>query len=163
MQDYTIRPARDTDIPEILDLIHCLAEHEGAPNGVRANEERLEQHLFSPHPLARVTVLQEEGAERLAGFALWFYKFSTWESTPVIHMEDLYVREEHRGKGYGQALLSSLAAECVDRGYARMEWNVSKDNDNGRAFYTRMGGGALEDQEIFRLEGDALLRAGNKN
>ncbi|WKD60396.1 putative acetyltransferase [Corynebacterium ciconiae DSM 44920] len=162
MQDYTIRPARDTDIPEILDLIHCLAEHEGAPKGVRATEELLEAHLFTPLPVARVTVLQEKGSERLAGFALWFYKFSTWESTPVIHMEDLYVRAEHRGKGYGQALLSSLAAECVDRGYARMEWNVSKDNDNGRAFYTKMGAGPLTDQEIFRLEGDALLRAGGR-
>src|ERR1035437_4175421 len=101
--DFTIRPANPADVPVILQLIRDLATYERAPNDVSATEEQLSRVLFGPKPAAEV-LLGWEG-ETPVGFAVFFHNFSTWLGRPGLYLEDLFVRPEKRGRGYGRALL----------------------------------------------------------
>jgi GNAT superfamily N-acetyltransferase len=93
-----------------------------------------------------------------AGFALWFLTFSTWRGTHGIHLEDLFVRPEHRGAGYGRELLRTLAQECVDRGFARLEWAVLDWNTPSIDFYRAAGAVPMDGWTTFRLTDEALPR-----
>jgi GNAT superfamily N-acetyltransferase len=90
------------------------------------------------------------------GFALWFLNYSTWEGVNGIYLEDLYVRPDARGAGYGKALLSNLARIAADRGYARVEWSVLDWNEPSIRFYERLGARPQSGWSTFRLTGDAL-------
>src|SRR5215471_17015299 len=109
-----IRPATPEDIPTILQLIRDLATYERAPDEVTATEEQLNEVLFGERPTAEV-VLAFEG-DTPAGFAVFFHNFSTWLGRPGLYLEDLFVKPEMRGKGYGRALLAHLAQIAHDRG-----------------------------------------------
>jgi GNAT superfamily N-acetyltransferase len=92
----------------------------------------------------------------VAGFALWFLNFSTWDGVHGIYLEDLYVRPEHRGGGLGRALLTTLAQVCVERGYSRLQWSVLDWNVPSIGFYKSLGAVPMDEWTVFRLAGEPL-------
>ena len=169
MTEPIIRPASPADVPQILDLIHELAIYEREPDAVKTTEEQLHRSFFGEHPAVFATVAEASGeadadaragAPRLQGMALWFLSYSTWEGEHGIWLEDLYVREDARGGGIGKALLSSLAQECVAKGYRRLEWSVLKWNEPSIGFYTSLGAFPMDEWDTFRLTGDPLQALG---
>jgi GNAT superfamily N-acetyltransferase len=155
----TVRPARPEDVSEILAMVQELAEYERELPSVVATEESFRRALFGDSPAVFAHVVQhtdENGQDGLVGFALWFLNFSTWLGRHGIWLEDLYVRPEHRGAGYGRLLLRHLAALCVERGYGRLEWWVLDWNDTALGFYESIGAAAMKEWTVHRLTGDAL-------
>ena len=151
-----IRPATPEDIPTILQLIRDLATYERAPDEVTATEKQLNEVLFGERPTAEV-VLAFEG-EAPAGFAVFFHNFSTWLGQPGLYLEDLFVRPEMRGKGYGRALLAHLAQIARDRGCGRMEWAVLDWNEPAIQFYEALGAKPMHEWTVFRLTRDEILK-----
>ena len=154
--DFNIRPARVDDVPIILHLIRDLATYERAPDEVIATEEQLIDVLFGERPVAEVLLAFEEGFP--VGFAVYFYNFSTWLGRPGLYLEDLFVKPEKRGKGYGRALLVELAKIARRRGCGRMEWAVLDWNEPAIGFYRRLGAQPMEEWTTFRLSGAELER-----
>ena len=152
-----LRPARGGDLDTIIELIHALAEYEREPDAVKLDREALHGHLFGPRPYAEVVLAETEAGES-TGFALFFHNFSTWEGKPGIYLEDLFVRPEYRGHGYGKALLSELARLAVERGCARLEWSVLDWNEPSIAFYKALGAKPMEEWTAHRVAGEALSR-----
>lgn len=150
-----LRPATEADLGTIIELIHALADYEREPDAVRLDPEELRRHLFGPRPYAEV-VLAETGDGESAGFALFFHNFSTWEGKPGIYLEDLFVRPDFRGHGYGKALLAELARLAVERGCARLEWAVLDWNEPSIQFYRALGAVPMDEWTTYRLAGDAL-------
>ena len=155
-ENFTIRPATIVDVPIILQLIRDLATYERAPNEVRATETQLTDVLFGEKPVAEVLLAFED--EMPIGFAVFFYNFSTWLARPGLYLEDLFVKPEARGKGYGRALLIHLAKIARDRGCGRMEWAVLDWNDPAIQFYKKIGAQPLDEWKIFRLTRDGIAR-----
>jgi len=151
---FTIRAATESDVPLILELIRALATYERAPNEVTATPELLKETLFGEKPGAEVLLLFEN--EVAAGFALFFHNFSTWIGRPGLYLEDLFVRSEHRGKGYGRALLVHLAKMARDRGCGRMEWAVLDWNEPAIEFYRTLGAKPMQEWTVFRLTRDGI-------
>jgi GNAT superfamily N-acetyltransferase len=154
--NFQIRPARGQDVPIILDLIRDLATYERAPDEVIATEEQLVDVLFGEKPVAEVLLAFEE--ESPVGFAVYFYNFSTWLARPGLYLEDLFVKPEKRGKGYGRALLVELARIARDRGCGRMEWAVLNWNEPAIKFYQALGAKPMNEWTVFRLTGDEIAR-----
>ena len=149
-----IRPARPDDVPAIYHLIRDLAEYERSLAEVTATEADLHSALFGPDPAVFAHVAEHE--DEVAGFALWFLNYSTWTGRHGIYLEDLYVRPDLRGTGYGWQLLAELAALCVERGYARLEWWVLDWNAPARGFYGKLGAIRMDEWTVHRLSGAAL-------
>lgn len=149
-----IRPARPDDVPAIYQLIRDLAEYERSLPEVTATLADLHVSLFGPDPAVFAHVAEHEG--EVAGFALWFLNYSTWTGRHGIYLEDLYVRPDLRGSGYGRQLLAELAALCLERGYARLEWWVLDWNEPARGFYDKLGAIRMDDWTVHRLAGAAL-------
>jgi GNAT superfamily N-acetyltransferase len=158
-QDFQIRPAHVEDVPVILQLIRDLATYERAPDEVTATEEQLVDVLFGERPAAEV-LLAFEGQSPV-GFALYFYNFSTWLGRPGLYLEDLFVKPDHRGKGYGRALLVELAKIAGDRGCGRMEWAVLDWNEPAIKFYRGLGAKPMDEWTVFRLTRDGIARLAN--
>ena len=148
-KNFTIRPATTGDVPVILELIRALATYERAPDEVIATEQGLAEVLFGKKPAAEV-LLAHEG-DRAVGFALFFHNFSTWLGRAGLYLEDLFVRPEDRGKGYGRALLVHLAKIARDRGCGRMEWAVLDWNEPAINFYRKLGAKPMHEWTVFRL------------
>ena len=151
-----IRAARREDVPIILQLIRDLATYERAPNDVTATEDQLVDVLFGEKPAAEVLLAFEE--ETPAGFAVFFHNFSTWLGRPGLYLEDLFVKPEMRGKGYGRALLVDLAKIARDRGCGRMEWAVLDWNEPAIEFYRKLGAKSMEEWTVFRLTGNGIAK-----
>lgn len=151
-----LRPAAEADLDTIIELVHALAEYEREPDAVKLTRDELRLHLFGPRPFAEV-ILAETEARASAGFALFFHNYSTWEGKPGIYLEDLFVRPELRGHGYGKALLRELARLAVERGCGRLEWSVLDWNAPSIAFYKAMGAEAMDEWTVYRMAGDALF------
>lgn len=148
-------PATEGDLDVIIELIHALADYEREPDAVRLDRETLRTHLFGPRPYAEVILAETpEGAS--AGFALFFLNFSTWEGRPGIYLEDLFVRPELRGHGYGKALLTELARLAVERECARLEWAVLDWNEPSIQFYKALGAVPMDEWTTYRVTGQAL-------
>lgn len=157
------RPARPSDIRDIRKLIVELAVYEKEPDAVSATEDDLSAALFGDNPAVFALVVDgEEEDEILAGIAIWYLTFSTWEGVHGIHLEDLYVRPTSRGYGTGTALLTRLAAICVERGYARLEWDVLDWNEPSIGFYRSLGAAPKGGWSTFRLDGGALRETAGK-
>ena len=154
------RPAAPSDVPELLRLIVELAVYEKEPDAVRTTEADLERALFGEAPAVFAFVVDGDEPGELAGLAIWFLTFSTWEGVHGIHLEDLYVAPQHRGAGHGRALLARLAQEAVDRGLARVEWAVLDWNEPSIGFYRSLGASSMDEWTTFRLDGDALSSLG---
>ena len=149
MEKVMIRSATVADVPVILELIRALATYERAPDEVIATEEILKETLFGKKPVAEVLLLFEK--DIAAGFALFFHNFSTWIGRPGVYLEDLFVRPEHRGKGYGRALLVELAKIARDRNCGRLEWAVLNWNEPAIQFYRKLGAKPMNEWTVFRL------------
>ena len=143
-------------MPAVVAMVHELAEFERAADQCHLTEEHLAAALFGPRPALFGHVAVDAAGEP-AGFALWFVNFSTWEGTHGIHLEDLYVRPSARGTGAGKALLATLAAVCVERGYRRLEWVMLEWNPAAE-FYAAIGAAVVADWLPYRLAGDPLHR-----
>jgi len=156
LENFQIRPARVEDVTIILQLIRDLATYERAPNDVTATEEQLVDVLFGERPAAEV-LLAFEGKSPV-GFAVYFYNFSTWLGRPGLYLEDLFVKPDKRGKGYGRALLVELAKIARDRECGRMEWAVLDWNEPAIQFYGKLGAIPLEDWTVFRLTHNGINR-----
>jgi GNAT superfamily N-acetyltransferase len=157
MTHGTIRRAEPRDVPEILQMVRDLAEYEKALEEAIATEEQFHQALFGPNPSVFAHVVEHESdGRRLGGFALWFLNFSTWLGVNGLYLEDLYVRPELRGSGYGKALLSTLAKECIDNGYGRFEWWVLDWNEPALGFYRSLGAVPMDEWTVQRVTGSAL-------
>jgi GNAT superfamily N-acetyltransferase len=154
--EFIIRPAHVEDAPLILELIRDLATYERAPNEVTATEEQLVDVLFGERPVAEV-LLAFEGKSPV-GFAVFFYNFSTWLGRPGLYLEDLFVKPEKRGKGYGRALLVELAKIARDRECGRMEWAVLDWNETAIKFYRALGAKPMDEWTVFRLTRDGIAR-----
>lgn len=149
-----IRPAEPLDVPAIQQLIIDLAIYEKSSESVISTHADLEAALFAqtPYLFGDVAV---DGAE-IIGFAVWYINYSTWRGRHGIYLEDLYVKPARRGQGVGKALLKTLAARCVARGYARLEWWVLDWNAPAIEFYKSVGARPMSDWTVFRLDGDEL-------
>ena len=154
--NFEIRPARVEDVPIILKLIRDLATYERAPKEVTATEEQLVDVLFGEKPVAEVLLAFERKSP--VGFAVFFHNFSTWLGRPGLYLEDLFVKPEKRGKGYGRALLVDLAKIARDRGCGRMEWAVLNWNEPAIKFYRTLGAMPLDEWTVYRLTRDGIAR-----
>ena len=153
---FTIRPATAGDLAIILELIRALATYERAPNEVTATESGLKEVLFGKKPSAEVLLAFE--MDRPVGFAVFFHNFSTWLGRPGLYLEDLFVRPEDRGKGYGRALLVHLAKIARDRDCGRMEWAVLDWNEPAIKFYRKLGAKPMDEWTVFRLTRDRIAK-----
>ena len=151
---FEIRRAHVEDVPIILELIRDLATYERAPHEVTATEEQLVDVLFGERPAAEV-LLAFEG-QSAVGFAVFFYNFSTWLGRPGLYLEDLFVKPEKRGKGYGRALLIELAKIARERECGRMEWAVLDWNEPAIKFYRSLGAKPMHEWTVFRLTRDGI-------
>jgi GNAT superfamily N-acetyltransferase len=156
MTDLTIRFASADDVPLILQFIRDLARYEKLEHEVVATEEILKQALFGPRRHAEVLIGEVNGEP--AGFALFFHNFSTFIGRPGIYLEDLFVRPEHRGRGFGKALLARLAQLAIERNCGRVEWAVLDWNTSAIEFYKSIGAVMMTDWRIFRLKGESLQK-----
>jgi GNAT superfamily N-acetyltransferase len=152
-----LRPAVASDVPLLLRLVRELATYEREPDAVVATEESLLRDGFGPQPLFRATLAEWNGAP--AGFALWFFNYSTWLGKPGIFLEDLFVLPELRGKGIGKALLCELAAVALREGCGRFQWQVLDWNEPSIRFYEGLGARRMQQWLTMRVEGDEALRA----
>ena len=151
----TVRRVQPDDVPTVLRLVRELAAYEKAEHEALMTADQLRGALFGEAPaLFGHVALSEDG--EIAGFALWFLNFSTWRGTHGIHLEDLFVSPDHRGTGLGRELLRTLAQECVDRGFSRLEWSVLDWNTPSIDFYKAAGAVPMDEWTVFRLTGDAL-------
>src|SRR6476646_820146 len=156
MKYFEIRTTTEADVPVILQLIRDLAEYERAPDAVVATEAGLREVLFGSKRSAEV-LLALEAAEPV-GFAVFFHNFSTWLGRPGLYLEDLFVKPEKRGKGYGRALLVELAKIARDRGSGRMEWAVLDWNEPAIKFYRALGAKPMDEWTVFRLTRDEIAK-----
>lgn len=150
----TVRPARPGDEAELVAVIHELAEFERAAEECTVTENRLRKALFGTDPSVYGHVAEVDG--RVAGAALWFRNFSTWDGVPGIHLEDLFIRPQYRRRGLARRLLATLARECVDRGYSRLTWAVLNWNVDAIALYDGVGGVPQDEWTTYRVSGPRL-------
>lgn len=152
MTDLTFKIAERHDSPLILEYIKKLADYEKRLDEVVATEEDIEKWVFDEKQ-AEVIFAVLDG--EVIGFALYFLSFSTYIGNVNMHLEDLFIKVEHRGKGYGKALLKELAKIVIDRGYGRFEWTCLSWNKPSIDFYLSIGA-EQKDWNVFHFKGDAL-------
>ena len=155
-ESLTIRAAARADIPVLLDLIRGLAEYEKLPHLVTADEALLERELFAPGSHVGAVLGFAGGAA--VGFAVYFHNFSTFLGRKGLYLEDLFVRPDRRGRGYGRALLLHVARIAHERGCGRFEWMALDWNEPAIRFYKALGAAELPEWRLFRVTGDALAR-----
>src|SRR5262249_46598790 len=155
----TIRNATSADTALILEFIRGLAEYERAPQGVVATEEDLLRDGFGPNPKYRCLIAEWEN--RPAGFAFFFYNYSTWRGQPGLYLEDLFVIPEMRGKGIGKALLQKIAEIAVSENCYGVRWMVLEWNEPAIKFYESLRAETLGDWETMLLMGEDLERLAN--
>jgi GNAT superfamily N-acetyltransferase len=160
MSEVTIRKAVAADVPLILKLIHDLAVYEREPHAVEATEADLLRDGFSDAP-RRFDCLIAQWDGSPAGFALYFHNYSTWRGHAGIHLEDLFVRPELRGRGIGKALLQAVAEIAVAEGCPRLQWDVLEWNMPAIGFYEKMGARMLMEWRTMRVTGDRLEALGS--
>ena len=151
-----IREATEADVPLILSFIKALAEYERLADKVVATEDMIRRTLFSNPRYAEVIIAESDGEP--AGFALFFHNYSTFLAQPGIYLEDLFVKPEYRGRGYGKALLARLAQIARERKCGRVDWAVLDWNEPSILFYESLGARKMDEWHTFRLTGPALDR-----
>ncbi|KAJ2002749.1 acetyltransferase [Coemansia sp. RSA 2322] len=156
-----LAPATEDDVGLVLSFIQQLAAYERAtPDQVPATEALLRQNLFGPRPYAKVMIAyvttSVECEEKPAGFAVYFYNFSTWTARPGLYLEDLFVSPDYRGLGVGKLLLVQLAKLAKDRQCGRMEWVVLDWNKPAIDMYLSLGAEQLTEWIINRVSGPSL-------
>ncbi len=142
------------DVPLILELIRGLAIYEREPDAVTATEGDLMRDGFGPEPFFHCLIAEHDG--RAAGFAFYFFNYSTWLGRPGLYLEDLFVQPEFRGLGIGKALLAQVAAIAVEKGCPRLQWEVLDWNTPAVEFYRALGASFLDEWRNVRMTGDAI-------
>ena len=150
----SIRDAVPADAATILRFITELATYEKAAHEVEATVERLHASLFGADAVARAVICEVDGAP--AGFAIWFYSYSTWQACKGLYLEDLYVSPQYRGSGAGKALLKHLARIVVAEACGRFEWSVLDWNEPAIRVYEAVGAEPMSEWTRYRLAGEAL-------
>jgi GNAT superfamily N-acetyltransferase len=151
----TIRKAEARDASLIFDFIRELADYERLAHEVDATENDIAKALFGDQPRVFADIAEWNGEP--AGFALWYYNFSTFRGRHGIYLEDLYVRPDFRSKGIGKALLRHLARRCVAEGLPRLEWWVLDWNEPALRFYRSIGAVPMGEWTVQRVTGEPLL------
>ena len=151
---FSIRPAQPSDVAHIYGMILELAVFEKLEHLVVATEAMLHDGLFGVRPSCEAIIGEENG--KVVAFALFFHNFSTFLTRKGLYLEDLYVLQSHRGKGYGTQMLKRLAQIAVERNCGRFEWSVLDWNEPAIQFYKAMGADILPDWRICRVTGDTL-------
>ena len=154
-----IRPAKSEEVGEVLQLIQDLATYEKAPEQVEARQEDLLNTIFASDPRVFCDLVEVDG--QIAGMAIWFLNYSTWQAKHGIYLEDLFIKPEYRGRGYGKALLKHLAKICDEKGYGRLQWWVLDWNSPAIEFYKSLGAEAMDEWTVYRTSGKALKDLGN--
>ena len=154
-----IRPAKREEVGEVLQLIQDLATYEKAPDQVEASEDDLLNTIFVKDPRVFCDLVEVDG--QIAGMAIWFLNYSTWQAKHGIYLEDLYIKPEFRARGYGKALLKHLAQICDKEGYGRLQWWVLDWNSPAIEFYKSFGAEAMDEWTVYRTSGQALKNLGN--
>ena len=152
----TIRTATPGDVPQILEFIRALATYEREPDAVVATEADLLRDGFGPNPFYFCLIAENDGHP--AGFAFYFFNYSTWVGRPGIYLEDLFVLPEFRGLGIGKALLQQVAAIAVEKGCRRLQWAVLDWNTPAIDFYRAMGAEFMDAWRNVRVSEEALMR-----
>ncbi len=151
--ELTFRLATQNDVATILEFINLLAIYEDMADDVVATEELLTDWIFNKKKAEVIFAIVDETP---VGFALFFDNFSTFLGKAGMHLEDLFVKEEYRGNGYGKALLNKLANVCVERDYGRLEWSCLDWNKPSIDFYLSVGAKPIDGWTTYRLVGDSL-------
>jgi GNAT superfamily N-acetyltransferase len=154
-RDLDIRPATADDVDTIVALVRELALFEREPEAAVATREDFLRDGFGPSPLFHVLLARHLGD--VAGFAFYFFKYSTWRGRPSLHLEDLFVRETHRKHGIASALMAELAAEALRAHCTRFEWQVLDWNQGAIDFYERLGAVVQREWLPVRVDGEALV------
>ncbi len=154
-----IRPAKSEEVGEVLQLIQDLATYEKAPDQVEASKDDLLNTIFAKEPRVFCDLVEVDG--QIAGMAIWFLNYSTWQAKHGIYLEDLYIKPEFRARGYGKALLKHLAQICDREGYGRLQWWVLDWNSPAIEFYRSFGAEAMDEWTVYRTSGQALKDLGN--
>ena len=154
-----IRPAKREEVGEVLQLIQDLATYEKAPEQVEASKDDLLNTIFVKDPRVFCDLVEVDG--QIAGMAIWFLNYSTWQAKHGIYLEDLYIKPEFRARGYGKALLKHLAQICDKEGYGRLQWWVLDWNSPAIEFYQSFGAEAMDEWTVYRTSGQALKDLGN--
>ena len=177
----SVREATPEDVAQMHQMINELAEYEKAPEEVIAAEPDLMKALFgrdfssaeydqhdsisqsglanTPHgqPAVYAFVIEDpQDSDQLAGMAIWFLNYSTWDGTHGVYLEDLYVRPQFRGQGMGKALMKRLAQVCIDNDYSRFQWWVLDWNQPAIEVYRAMGAMAMDEWTVYRVSGQEL-------
>ena len=160
MGNTSIRFAERKDSPLILEFIKGIAEYEKMSDEVIADVDTLEEMIFDKEK-AEVIFVTEDDEE--VGFALFFQNFSTFIGRFGIYLEDLYVKPEYRGKGYGKMLFTKVAQIAVERNCKRLEWCCLDWNKPSIDFYMSMGARPMSEWTTYRLAGDALIEASKQD
>lgn len=154
----TVRPATPDDAGQIVKFVMDLAVYEKLEHEAKATEADVIRDLFGVTPRVFCEIAEWEG--KPAGFALWFYTYSTFEGRHGLWLEDLFVDPAMRGKGIGKSLLKQLARRCVEEGLARFEWSVLDWNAPSIAFYRSQGAVLKDGWTNCRVDGEALTKLG---
>ena len=153
---FRIRPAAGDDVPLLLDLIRGLAEYERLSHEMPADEDGLRETLFGERRYAEAVIGEVDGDA--VGFALYFHSYSTFLGKPGLYLEDLFVKPEHRGRGFGGALLRHVGGVAVERDCGRLEWAVLDWNEPAIGFYRKLGASPMDEWTTYRMTGEALRK-----
>jgi len=152
----TIRTAGPEDAPEVFRLIHELAVYEKLDQSVRTDAQGIRDAMQSDTPRITVLLAEEEETHRAVGFALYFYTFSTFEGSPTLYLEDIFVEPSSRGTGIGSRLLALLARAAQENGCRRMEWTALDWNTPARTFYENLGAVPMDGWIVHRLGAEGI-------
>jgi GNAT superfamily N-acetyltransferase len=160
IEGFQIRKAEKSDVPLVLDFIRKLADYERLSHEVTATEAQLERYLFGEEKVAEVIIGFYRDVP--VGFALYFFNFSTFLAKPGIYLEDLFVLEEYRGKGFGKTLLAYLAQLALEKNCGRVEWAVLDWNEPSISFYKSLGARMMDEWIINRVTGESLEKLADR-
>jgi GNAT superfamily N-acetyltransferase len=156
---FVIREANSSDINLIFDFICDLADYEKLRHDVTATPEILHESIFVKKQ-AEVLIAELDGVP--VGFALYFHNFSTFKGKACLYLEDIFIKPQYRGKGFGKAIFNRLAKIAVERGCDRFDWAVLDWNEPSINFYKSLGAFPMDEWTVFRLSGDALKRVAGR-
>jgi len=160
LSGFTLRPVQESDLPALFELVRELAVYEKIADELKATEEMLHDAIFRRKV---VEVLMAECKGEMAGYAMYFYNFSSFIGLPGLYLEDIYIRPQYRGQGFGKYTLAVLARLAMEKKCWGMEWTVLDWNKPSIDFYEGLGAIHREGWQLYRLKGPALAELAGKS
>ena len=160
--ESVITPVTPAEVPTLLELIRELARFEHLEHEVEATAESLQQALFGPQPAAGALLARSAGAPggEVAGYAIYFFTFSSFVGRAGIWLEDLYVRPPFRKQGLGRKMIEAVARIGVERGCGRFEWTALDWNEHALNFYKSLGADVMKQWVLLRVSPEGLKKLG---